>query len=69
MKAARRLRWWPALAGAAGLAGLLALLLLGPLSVMAWLAREEGLEAQLLGLGFGVDVNDRRLRLPGWGLR
>ena len=33
------------------------------------LAREEGLEAQLLGLGFGVDVNDRRLRLPGWGLR
>jgi len=45
------------------------LLLLGPLPVMAWLAREEGLEAQLLGLGFGVDVNDRRLRLPGWGLR
>ena len=31
------------------------------------LAREEGLELQLLGLGFGVDVNDARLRLPGWG--
>jgi len=30
-------------------------------------AREEGLELQLLGLGFGVDVNDARLRLPGWG--
>jgi hypothetical protein len=31
-------------------------------------AREEGLEINLLGLGFGVDVNDRRLRLPGWGV-
>ena len=30
-------------------------------------AREEGLEFNLLGLGFGVDVNDRRLRLPGVG--
>jgi hypothetical protein len=34
----------------------------------ATLAREEGLEVQLLGLAFGVDVNDARLRLPGWGL-
>lgn len=33
----------------------------------ATLAREEGLELQLLGLGFGIDVNDARLRLPGWG--
>ncbi len=31
------------------------------------IAREEGLELQLLGLGIGVDVNDARLRLPGWG--
>lgn len=31
------------------------------------LAREEGLEFNLLGLGFGVDVNDARLRLPGFG--
>jgi len=31
------------------------------------LAREEGLELNLLGLGFGIDVNDARLRLPGWG--
>ncbi len=31
-------------------------------------AREEGLELNLLGLGFGVDVNDARLRLPGLGL-
>ena len=30
-------------------------------------AREEGLEINLLGLGFGVDVNDGRLRLPGFG--
>lgn len=30
-------------------------------------AREEGLELNLLGLGFGVDVNDRALRLPGFG--
>ena len=32
------------------------------------LAREEGVEINLLGLGAGVDVNDLRLRLPGWGL-
>lgn len=31
------------------------------------LAREEGIELNLLGLGFGVDINDRRLRLPGVG--
>lgn len=31
------------------------------------LAREEGLEINLLGLGVGVDVNDLRLRLPGIG--
>ena len=31
------------------------------------LARDEGLELQLLGLGFGVDVRDARLRLPGVG--
>ena len=31
-------------------------------------AREEGLEINLLGLGFGIDVNDGRLRLPGLGL-
>nr|WP_315427601.1 DUF3750 domain-containing protein [uncultured Albidiferax sp.] len=30
-------------------------------------AREEGLELNLLGLGFGVDVNDLKLRLPGFG--
>ncbi|MBP9928050.1 MAG: DUF3750 domain-containing protein [Rhodoferax sp.] len=30
-------------------------------------AREEGLEINLLGLGFGIDLNDQRLRLPGWG--
>jgi len=30
-------------------------------------AREEGIEFNLLGLGFGVDVNDARLRLPGFG--
>lgn len=30
-------------------------------------AREEGLEINLLGLAFGVDVNDGRLRLPGLG--
>lgn len=29
--------------------------------------REEGLELNLLGLGFGVDVNDVQLRLPGFG--
>ena len=33
----------------------------------ATLAREEGLELQLLGLAAGVDLNDARLRLPGWG--
>lgn len=33
----------------------------------ATLAREEGLELQVLGLGFGLDVNDARFRLPGWG--
>jgi hypothetical protein len=31
------------------------------------LAREEGIELQLLGLGFGIDVNDLRLRFPGIG--
>jgi hypothetical protein len=31
------------------------------------IAREEGIELNLLGLGFGVDVNDLRLRLPGLG--
>ena len=30
-------------------------------------AREEGVEINLLGLGVGVDANDMRLRLPGWG--
>ena len=30
-------------------------------------AREEGLELNLLGLGFGFDVNDLKLRLPGFG--
>ncbi len=30
-------------------------------------AREEGLELNLLGLGFGVDVDDLALRLPGFG--
>ncbi len=30
-------------------------------------AREEGLEFNLLGLGFGVDFNDGKLRLPGLG--
>ena len=31
------------------------------------LAREEGLEFNLLGLSAGVDVNDLALRLPGIG--
>lgn len=31
-------------------------------------AKEEGLEINLLGLAFGVDVNDGRLRLPGLGV-
>lgn len=31
------------------------------------LARDEGLELNLLGLGFGVDVDDLALRLPGLG--
>ena len=31
------------------------------------LAREEGIEANLLGLSFGVDLNDVALRLPGVG--
>ena len=30
-------------------------------------AREEGIELNLLGLGFGVDVDDLALRLHGWG--
>ncbi|WP_326543473.1 DUF3750 domain-containing protein [Pseudorhodoferax sp.] len=31
------------------------------------LARDEGLELNLLGLGFGVDLDDLALRLPGVG--
>ncbi len=31
------------------------------------LAKEEGIEFNLLGLSFGVDVNDLALRVPGWG--
>lgn len=31
------------------------------------LAREEGIEFNLLGLGFGIDINDLALRLPGFG--
>lgn len=31
------------------------------------LAHDEGLELNLLGLGFGVDVDDMALRLPGLG--
>ena len=30
-------------------------------------ARDEGLELNLLGLGFGIDVDDRVLRVPGFG--
>jgi hypothetical protein len=30
-------------------------------------ARDEGLELNLLGLGFGIDVDDRALRVPGFG--
>lgn len=30
-------------------------------------AREEGFELNLMGLSFGVDINDARLRLPGLG--
>ncbi len=30
-------------------------------------ARDEGLELNLLGLGFGIDVDDLALRLPGFG--
>jgi hypothetical protein len=33
----------------------------------ATLARAEGLELSLLGLSVGIDVDDRRLRLPGVG--
>ena len=33
----------------------------------ATLARTEGLELNLLGLSAGIDVDDRRLRLPGVG--
>jgi hypothetical protein len=33
----------------------------------ATLARSEGLELNLLGLSVGIDVDDRRLRLPGVG--
>jgi len=33
----------------------------------ASLAREEGLELNLLGLSFGFDINDLALRLPGIG--
>lgn len=33
----------------------------------AGLAREEGIEFNLLGLSFGIDVNDLALRVPGWG--
>jgi hypothetical protein len=35
--------------------------------VSATLARSEGLELSLLGLGVGIDLDDRRLRLPGVG--
>ena len=30
-------------------------------------ARDEGVEMNLLGLGFGVDVDDLALRVPGFG--
>ena len=30
-------------------------------------AREEGIELNLMGLGFGLDVNDASVRLPGLG--
>ena len=33
----------------------------------AGVAREEGIEVNLLGLSVGVDINDRALRLPGLG--
>lgn len=33
----------------------------------ATVARDEGVELNLLGLGFGVDVDDLALRLPGFG--
>lgn len=35
--------------------------------VGATLARSEGLELSLLGLSVGIDLDDRRLRLPGLG--
>ena len=38
---------------------------LGLLGVLA--AREEGLEANVLGMSFGVDPNDLAVRLPGLG--
>jgi hypothetical protein len=38
--------------------------LLGLASVTV--ARDEGLELNRLGLGFGIDVDDRILRLPGF---
>lgn len=30
-------------------------------------ARDEGLELNLLGLGFGIDLDNLVLRLPGFG--
>jgi len=39
--------------------------LLGILGVT--LAQEEGIELNLLGLSAGIDINDLRLRLPGFG--
>jgi hypothetical protein len=33
----------------------------------ATVARDEGVELNVLGLGFGIDVDDRALRWPGFG--
>ncbi|GAA4354228.1 hypothetical protein GCM10023165_45260 [Variovorax defluvii] len=65
-------RWlrWPRV-----LLALLCVLMLGPVGVLAFgklgvtVARDEGLELNLLGLGlgFGVDVDDMALRVPGFG--
>jgi hypothetical protein len=30
-------------------------------------ASDEGVEVNLLGLGFGIDLDDRSLRVPGFG--
>ena len=61
----RRSRWilWPL-----RLLLLVPLLLIGPIGLLGvGLAREEGIELNILGLSAGIDLNDLALRLPGIG--